>query len=148
MTYDGVSKPWGAFRTQTAYGPRIALAWQPWGTQSKTVVRAGWGMFPGNSTGVGTWTNFGGCSCSSDGNWISPDNGITAPFYLKNGFPNLARGQINPATGQQQIGGAGFGAVPLGKSPNYSVSYADYYDYKMWYADQYNLPFSTNSPLT
>lgn len=149
MTYPGAGHPLGAFQTTVGYGPRIGVAWQPWGTGSKTVIRAGWGLYPGNITGVGTFTIFGGCSCATQGNFVSPDNGITAPFYLRNGLPAAAQGQINPATGVAQVGGAGFGAVPVGTSPVYAPAYAPY-NLPLWHSNQYNLtverelPYQTN----
>ncbi len=50
------------------------------------------------------------------GNFVSPDNGITAPFRLRNGMP-----PITPPTEEELT--PGFGAVPVGRSPVNSIEY-------------------------
>ncbi|MEP7367074.1 MAG: carboxypeptidase regulatory-like domain-containing protein [Acidobacteriota bacterium] len=83
--------------------PRIGIAWKPKG-RTGTVVRAGAGAFyqvplPGSNN------NSAGFAAQAD--YSTPDNGITAPFYLKDGFPG---GPANPVLGP------GYGAVPVGQT--------------------------------
>jgi hypothetical protein len=90
------------------FAPRAGLAWKPLG--ERTVIRAGLGLFYGppqpgsNNTSAGFETS---------GSFSTPDNGITAPFLLRNGFPSV--------TGAQR--GAGYGAVPVGAAVKFSPSF-------------------------
>lgn len=85
----------------TNFAPRVGLAWKPLG--EKTVIRAGFGMFYGPPQPGSNNTSAG---FEVAGNFSTPDNGITAPFLLRNGFPGGAS--------QAQLGPA-YGAVPVGK---------------------------------
>jgi len=91
------------------FAPRFGIAWKP---RSGTVVRTGYGLFfgvplPGsNNTSAGYETS---------GQFTTPDNGITAPFLLRNGVPDTSR------TAQD----AGFGAVRVGQAIRFSPEFID-----------------------
>jgi len=93
------------------FTPRIGFAWKPFGW-SRSVVRAGYGIFfgppyPGsNNTSAGFETS---------GNFSSPDNGISAPFLLRNGFPDTSRPQLD----------AGFGAVAVGQAVRFAPEFIE-----------------------
>ncbi len=72
--------------------PRIGLAWKPLG-RSGTVIRAGSGVFFGVPL-PGSNNNSAGFAAQAD--FSTPDNGITAPFLLKDGLPGRAH---QPPTG-------------------------------------------------
>ncbi len=83
--------------------PRIGIAWKPKGRPG-TVIRAGSGVFyqvplPGS--------NNNSAGFAAQANYTSPDNGITAPFYLKDGFPGgLTSPDLGPAYGAVRVGQA------------------------------------------
>ena len=83
--------------------PRIGLAWKPLG-RSGTVIRAGSGVFFGVPL-PGTNNNSAGFAAQAD--FSTPDNGITAPFLLKDGLPGgLTSPQLGPAYGAVRVGQA------------------------------------------
>jgi hypothetical protein len=107
------------------YMPRIGLAWKPMGSE-RTVIRAGYGIFfgpplPGSNTASAGFENAG--------TFTTPDNGITAPFYLRDGFP-----AIPPRTDL----GPGFGAVPVGTAVRFAPEFIDQ-DRMLGYTQQWNL---------
>jgi hypothetical protein len=92
------------------FEPRIGLAWK---VGTRTVIRAGAGIFfgppqPGsNNTSAGFETS---------GSFSTPDNGITPPFLLRNGFPGgAARAQLGPE----------FGAVPVGSAVVFAPTFIE-----------------------
>ena len=93
-------------------GPRIGFAWKP---RDKWVVRGGGGiLFTGEydiAAPVVLYTGF-----STQGTFVSSNNGATPAFVLKNGFPALS----SPTTAQLT---PGYGAVPVGQSPTTSVTF-------------------------
>ncbi len=105
------------------FAPRVGFAWKPLGNE-KTVVRSGYGVFfgpplPGsNNTSAGFETS---------GNYITPDNGITAPFFLRDGFPSTTRAELGP----------GFGAVPVGSAARFAPEFIEG-SRRLGYSQQWN----------
>jgi hypothetical protein len=130
VTYAGKDFPANHLRSGFRYfAPRGGLSWLPWGAGSKTVVRAGGGIYWIALEGGATASSQSGFNVVYPGNFSSPDNGITAPFLLKDGFPPI------PAL---SVEGHGFGAVPVGQQPRVDVTYQDRNAYQRPYAIQYN----------
>ncbi|MFN7937511.1 MAG: TonB-dependent receptor [Bryobacteraceae bacterium] len=83
--------------------PRIGIAWKPFG-RTGTVIRAGSGVFyqvplPGS--------NNNSAGFAAQAAYTTPDNGITAPFYLRDGFPGgVTSPDLGPAFGAVRVGQA------------------------------------------
>jgi carboxypeptidase family protein len=92
--------------------PRIGIAWKPKG-RAGTVIRTGLGVFYGIPL-PGSNNNSAGFAAQAD--YSSPDNGITAPFYLRDGFPG---GLANPVLGPA------YGAVPVGQAAALSFDFIE-----------------------
>jgi hypothetical protein len=101
--------------------PRFGFAWKPF---ANTVLRGGYGIFfgpplPGsNNTSAGFETS---------GSFTSPDNGVTAAFLLRNGFPDTTRATLD----------AGYGAVPVGQPIRFAPDFNDL-DRRIGYSQQWN----------
>ncbi len=94
------------------FSPRVGFAWKVLGSE-RTVVRGGFGIFFAHPFDAGVPNAVAlGYSISQAIN--SPDNGITAPFFLKNGVPSTAN---------MPILNDSFGAVPVGQNPNNAVTF-------------------------
>ena len=105
------------------FGPRIGIAWKAFG-DPKMVVRSGYGIFyqtplPGsNNTSAGFETS---------GTFSTPDNGITPPFLLREGFPSTARQELGP----------GFGAVRVGQPVRFAPEFIEGHR-QLGYSQQWN----------
>jgi hypothetical protein len=118
------------------FGPRLGFAWQPFHSAG-SVVRGGWGYFFAHPFDAGQPASaalgFGVASALN-----TPDNGITAPFYLHSGVPlsaSLAGAPLNDS----------YGAVPVGATATTAVSYFDP-RHRAGYSQQFNLGFQQSLP--
>ncbi len=122
------------FRTQpyegdrNNYGPRLGFAWKVLGSE-KTVVRGAFGIFFAHPFDAGV-PNAAALGFSQAQNINSPDQGITAPFYLRDGVPPVAatRPPLNDS----------FGAVQVGQNPNTAVTFFET-NRATGYSEQFNL---------
>jgi hypothetical protein len=95
------------------FGPRVGFAWKPLGSLT-TVVRGGFGIFFAHPFDSGQPASASlGYEISASLN--SPDNGITAPFYLRNGVPGLTA--TTPTLDDS------YGAVKVGQNATTAVTF-------------------------
>ncbi len=94
------------------FGPRLGFAWKPGGSQ-KTVVRGAIGIFFAHPFDAGVPNN-ASLGFEKSATLNSPDNGITAPFFLKDGVTlNLTSPTLNDS----------FGSVRVGQQPNTALTF-------------------------
>jgi hypothetical protein len=109
------------------FGPRAGFAWKMPGSE-KTVLRGGYGIFFAHpfDHGAPTSANLGFSTALA---LNTPDNGITAPFYLKDGVPGSGKGApLNDS----------FGAVAVGQNPTTAVTFYET-NRRTGYSQQFNL---------
>lgn len=110
------------------FGPRLGLAWRPFGRKG-TVIRAGGGVFFAHPFDHGAPSS-AALGYEKSASLQTPDNGITAPFFLKDGVPSV------------QLSGValtpGFGAVRLGQSTTTAVTFYER-TRRSGYSQQFNL---------
>jgi outer membrane receptor protein involved in Fe transport len=105
------------------FAPRIGLAWKP---MNNTVVRAAYGIFFGPPL---PGSNSASAGFEVAGDFQTPDNGITAPFLLRDGFPS---------TPSPTDLGPGFGAVRPGQPVRYAPAFIEA-ERQLGYSQQWNL---------
>ena len=105
--------------------PRIGIAWKPKGRHG-TVIRTGAGLFYGVPL-PGSNNNSAGFAAQAD--YSTPDNGITAPFFMKDGFPG---GLTSPVLGPA------YGAVRVGQAAALALDYVET-ERRLGYTMQWNL---------
>ncbi|MBL8229587.1 MAG: TonB-dependent receptor [Bryobacterales bacterium] len=94
------------------WGPRFGFAWKPFGS-SRSVVRGAYGVFMAHPFDAGV-PNSASLGYELSAVLNSPDNGITAPFFLKDGVSvTLSKPALTDS----------FGAVRVGQQPNTAVTF-------------------------
>ncbi|MBM3787541.1 MAG: TonB-dependent receptor [Acidobacteria bacterium] len=93
------------------FAPRVGIAWKPFGGKA-TVVRTGYGTFFGVPL---PGSNNASAGFETSGSFTTPDNGITAPFFLRDGVPDTSRTAQNSS----------FGAVRVGQAIRFAPEFID-----------------------
>ena len=114
--------------------PRVGFAWRPFGLTG-TVLRGGGGIFYAHPFDHGAPSS-ASLGFEQSATLATPDNGLTAPFYLRDGVPAL-----NLATARD----AGFGAVPVGSPTTTAVTFFER-NRQTGYAQQFNLGLQQQLP--
>ena len=95
------------------FGPRLGFAWRPLGAE-RTVVRGGAGIFFAHPFDHGAPSS-ASLGFERSATLSTPDNGLTAPFYLRDGVP--------PLEAETAVRDASFGAVPVGRPTTTAVTF-------------------------
>jgi hypothetical protein len=136
VKFAGVSgwrrKPWDT--DWNNFGPRFGFAWKPLGSD-KTVLRGGFGIFFGHPFDHAA-PNSASLGFERSASLTSPDNGITAPFYLRDGVPvSSTAPKLDDS----------FGAVPVGRAATTAVSFYET-NRRTSYSQQFNLGVQRELP--
>ena len=115
--------------------PRFGFAWRPLG-RTTMVIRGGAGIFHAHPFDHGAPSS-ASLGFERSATLATPDNGLTAPFYLKDGVPPL---EVTTA-----VRNAGFGAVPVGRPTTTAVTFFER-DRKTGYAQHFNLGLQQELP--
>jgi hypothetical protein len=109
------------------FGPRFGFAYR---AGDNWVLRGGFGIvFMGSyDSATPTVSQVG---FTTNGSFVSPDNGLTPAVLLKNGLPSISL----PTEAQRT---AGFGAVPVGASPTTAIDFFEPTGRKVGYFEQFN----------
>jgi hypothetical protein len=118
------------------FAPRFGFAWKPF-KNTHTVIRGGAGIFYSHpfDSGQPASANLG---FSLSASLSTPDNGLTAPFYLRNGVP-AGTAPVAPVLNDP------FGAVKVGQAANTAVTLFDP-TRRTGYAEQFNLGIQRELP--
>ncbi|MBV9082989.1 MAG: TonB-dependent receptor, partial [Acidobacteriaceae bacterium] len=123
---DGVSK-YAHNWDLNNFGPRFGFAWR---ARERWVLRGGAAVVYEPEYDSAT-PLVAGLGFSLQGNFVSPDGGLTPAFLLRNGMPAIkppTEADLTPA----------FGAVPLGASPTTSVEFFDRNNRRTGYLETFN----------
>lgn len=116
------------------FGPRFGFSYQPRGN-GQTVLRGGVGFFFAHPFDSGQ-PNAAAIGFSRSTSLSTPDNGLTAPFYLKNGVP---------ASSSSVTLNDSYGAVTVGSAATTAISYFDPKK-RTGYTTQFNLNIQQQLP--
>lgn len=97
------------------FGPRLGFAFR---ADEKTVIRGGAAVLYTGEYDEATPLD-AAAGFSIQGSFSSPDNGVTPPFYLRDGMPKVSLPSPSDLN-------SGFGAVPVGQKVTTSVDYFKY----------------------
>jgi len=126
------TKPWDP--DWNNFGPRFGFAWKILGSE-KTVLRGGYGIFFGHPFDHGA-PNSASLGYELSASLTSPDNGITAPFVLRDGVPVSAKAAKLDDS---------FGAVPVGQPVTTAVTFYET-NRRQSYSQQFNLGIQRELP--
>jgi outer membrane receptor protein involved in Fe transport len=117
------------------FAPRLGFSWR---ATDNTVVRGGGSILytPLYSLEVGRFFNLG---FSTQGDFVSPDNGITPAFLLSAGMPPI------PIPSESDLT-PGFGAVPIGASPRIAVEFLEPGRFDNGYLETFNFNIQRQLP--